>query len=85
MLHFLRKKPYISENGGEQKQDRRDLIALLLLAVFVGISLWKGIGNGSIKKIISGFRFHFFDGAAIIILTGLYLIFRNKGGKSHDK
>ena len=85
MFHFFHKKRLTVNSGTEPRKDKRYLIALFLLAAFVGFSLVTGISSGTLQKMIRGFRFHFFDGAAIIVLTVFYLIFRIKGGRNHDQ
>lgn len=84
VLHFFRKKPCVSENGSEPKKDKRYLIALLLLAAFVGFSLVSSIRGGGLQKMILGFRFHYSDIALTIALAAAYLIYRIRGRGNHD-
>ena len=85
MFHFFHNKHPASDSGGEMKKDKRYLIALFLLAGFVGFSFVSGIRGGGAEKIIGGFRFHVSDIAVTTVLAATYLIYRIKGGRGHDK
>ncbi len=67
------------------KRDKFFIVTLILLAGFIVMSLVTGICSGTFRKLEIGLRFHFFDGAAIIVLAAAYLIYRIKGGRKHDR
>lgn len=67
------------------KKDRFFIVTLILLAGFIIMSLVTGICSGTFRALDFGFRFHFSDGAAIIVLAAAYLIYRIKGGRKHDR
>ena len=85
MFHFFHNKHPASDSGGKPKTDKRYLIALLLLAGFVGFSFVSGIRGDGAEKIVGGFRFHVSDIAVTAVLAAAYLIYRIKGGRGHDK
>lgn len=84
MFHFFHNKHPASDSSGEPKKDKRYLIALLLLAAFVGFSLVSSIRGGGLQKMILGFRFHYSDIALTIALAAAYLIYRIRGRGNHD-
>lgn len=67
------------------KRDKFFIVTLILLAGFIVMSLVTGICSGTFRELDIGFRFHFSDGAAIIVLAAAYLIYRIKGGRKHDR
>ena len=84
MFQFFHNKHPADDSGGEPKKDKRYLIALLLLAAFVGFSLVSSIRGGGLQKMILGFRFHYSDIAVTVALAAAYLIYRIRGRGNHD-
>ena len=83
MFHFFHNK-HPADSSGEPKKDKRYLIALLLLAAFVGFSIVTGIRGGGMQKIVCGFRFHYTDIAVTVALAAAYLIYRIRGRGKRD-
>ena len=84
MFHFFHNMHPAADSGSEPKKDKRYLIALLLLAAFVGFSIVSGIRGGGVQKIVCGFRFHYTDIAVTVALAAAYLIYRIRGRGKRD-
>lgn len=84
MFHFFYNKHPAAGSGGKPKKDRRYLVALVLLAAFVGFSIVSDICGGGVQKIVCGFRFHYTDIAVTVALAAAYLICRIRGRGKHD-
>ena len=83
MFNFFHKKYDKADNhSNKPKLVKRFIITLLLLAAFIVMSIVTGIKSGTFREMDFGFRFHFSDGAALVVLAAAYLIYRIKRGRN---
>lgn len=79
---FHRKNDKSGDDSNKQKLDKRFVITLIFLAVFIIMSFVTGIVSGTFREMDFEFQFHFSDGAALIVLAVAYLIYRIKRGRN---
>ena len=65
---------------GESK-DKRMIVTIVILVVFVLVSLVMSLHSGAFHEIQQGFQFQVSDGIALALLGVLYLVYKKmKGG-----
>lgn len=82
MLDFFKQKQ-TDVPEGKPKKDKLFIVAIILLAVFVIISLVTGVSSGTFREMGLGFRFQVSDGAALAVLLIAYIIYRIRKGRNN--
>lgn len=82
MLDFFKQKQTDMPEG-KTKKDKLLIVALILLAVFMDISLVTRVSSGTFREVGLGFRFQFSDGAAMVVPLIVYIIYKIRKGRNN--
>ncbi len=78
---FDRLKSRLRSMADGESKDKRMVVAIIILVVFVLGSLVMSLRGGSVHELRQGFRFQVSDGIVLLVLGVIYVIYLIRGGR----